>query len=159
MYHDKLLTLEDVLEGMTPIVEADPTFIYPQQGEVGIDGQDDRCRCVEVDTTEDEDYADYYHDPSNCPWHFNDDNTCLYVKDGTSTQPACVVGHYFLKELEIKDLYTWETKSPVVILDANGYEVEPRAQRFLNAIQSAQDQGYSWGEAYDQALIDAKGPQ
>ena len=153
MYHDKLLTLEDVIKGMTPIVEADPDFIYPQQGE----GNND-CKCVEVENPEDDDYY-YYHDPSNCPWHFNDDNTCLYVKDGTSTQPACVVGHYFLDKLEIKDLYTWETKSPVVVLDANGYEVEPRAQRFLNTIQSAQDQGWSWGEAYQQALVDARGPQ
>ena len=150
---DKSLTLEDVLEGVTPIVEADPDFVYPQQGDETSD-----CKCVERDTTEDEDYY-FYHDPSACPWHFNDDNTCLYVKDGTSTQPACVVGHYFLDKLEIKDLYTWETKSPTTILDANGYEVEPRAQRFLNSIQSAQDQGYSWGEAYDQALVDAKGPQ
>ena len=158
---DKLLTLEDVLEGVRPIVEADPNFVYPQQGEAGFDEEgrpDARCRCVETDTTEDEQWAEYFHDPSDCPWHFNDDNTCLYIKDGTSTQPACVVGHYFL-ELGIKDLHKWETKAPTVILDANGYEVEPRAQRFLNTIQSAQDQGYSWGEAYDQALVDAKGPQ
>ena len=151
---DKLLTLEDVLEVMTPIVEADPTFVYPQQGEV----DESRCKCVEVDVSETLEWADYQHDPSDCPWHIDDDNTCLYIKDGTSSQPACVVGHYFL-ELGIKDLYTWETKSPPTILDAAGYEVEPRAQRFLNAIQSAQDQGYAWGEAYEQALVDAEGPR
>ena len=32
MEEKKLLTLEDVLAGIGPIVEADPTFIYPQQG-------------------------------------------------------------------------------------------------------------------------------
>ena len=150
---DKLLTLEDVLEGITPIVEANPDFIYPQQGD-----EDERCKCVEKDSTEDEDYASFYNDPSDCPWHMNDDNTCLYLKDGTTTAPACVVGHYFV-ELGIKDLHTWETKAPTVILDANGYEVEARAQRFLNSIQSAQDQGAQWGNAFDEALIDARGPQ
>ena len=151
---DKLLTLEEVIKGMTPIVEADPDFIYPQQGDYG---DNTNCKCVEVDA-EDDDYA-YYHDPSDCPWHFNDDNTCLYIKSGTTQAPACVVGHYFVKELGFQDLVNYEGKSPQRVLDGHGYEVEPRAQRFLNAIQSAQDQGWSWGEAYQQALVDARGPQ
>ena len=151
---DKMLTLEDVLEGMTPIVEANFDFVYPQQGQQA----DGRCKCVEVDTTEDDDWAEQY-DPSDCPWHFNDDNTCLYVKDGTNTQPACVVGHYFYDVLGFTDLYLYETKSPERVLTGHGYEVEPRAQRFLNTIQSAQDHGYAWGESYDQALVDAQGPR
>ena len=149
---DKLLTLEDVLEGITPIVEANPDFIYPQQGD-----EESDCRCVEIDVNDEADGWES-EDPTDCPWHMNDDNTCLYLKDGTTTAPACVVGHYFL-ELGIKDLHTWETKAPTVILDANGYEVEARAQRFLNSIQSAQDQGAQWGNAFDEALIDARGPQ
>ena len=149
---DKLLTLEEVIEAFEIIVEPNVDFTYPQQNE-----EDPRCKCVEV-YEQDGDYTHAYHDPSDCPWHMNDDNTCLYLKDGTSTQPACVVGHYFL-ELGIKDLHTWETKAPPAILYANGYKVENRAERFLNSIQAAQDQGASWGEAFDQALIDAEGPQ
>ena len=149
---DKLLTLEEVVEALDTIVKADPTFTYPQQGE-----EDPRCMCVEIDVNDEADGWEQ-HDYSDCPWHFNDENTWLYLKDGTSTQPACVVGHYFL-ELGIKDLHTWETKAPPAILYANGYEVENRAERFLNSIQAAQDQGASWGEAFDQALIDAEGPQ
>jgi hypothetical protein len=152
--YDKLLTLEEVIEGVTPIVEANPNFVYPEQGD-----EKSECRCVEKDSTEEGDWAEFYHDPSDCPWHFNDDNTCLYVKDGTNTQPACVVGHYFYGVLGFTDLHLWETKAPQRVLDGHGYEVEPRAQRFLNTIQSAQDQGYAWGEAYDQALVDAGGPQ
>ena len=152
---DKLITLEDVLEAITPIVEADPTFIYPQQND-----EDERCKCVEkeIDEGDDEWSGWYQHDPTDCPWHMNDDNTCLYLKDGTATAPACVVGHYFL-ELGIPNLHSWETKAPTAILSANGYEVEPRAQRFLNTIQSAQDNGTQWGNAFDEALVDARGPQ
>ena len=69
---DKLLTLEDVLEGVTPIVEADPDFVYPQQDE-----RDERCKCVERDTTEDEDYY-FYHDPRTAPGI------------STTTTPACM---------------------------------------------------------------------
>ena len=146
---DKLLTLDEVVKGITPIVEADPGFRYPSQLD-----EDPRCKCVYVE--DEDDWT--YHDPSDCSWHFNDDNTCLYLKDGSS-QPACVVGHYFVDVLGFRDLVNYEAKAPMRVLDGHGYEVEPRAERFLNAIQSAQDQGYKWSEAYDRALIDAKGPQ
>ena len=147
---DKLLTLEDVVKGVRPIVEADPDFTYPMQ-----EDEDPRCKCVEMDTTEEENYDGYYHDPSDCPWHFNDDNTCLYIKSGTTQQPACVVGSYFVNVLGFQDLVNYEGKSPQRVLDGHGYEVEPNAQRFLNAIQTNQDHGQPWGEAMAGALSDA----
>ena len=148
---DKFLTLDEVLEVIEPIVSANPDFTYPMQGEVGIDGADDRCRCVEVDVSETLDWEEWEHDPSDCPWHFNDDNTCLYIKDGTTQEPACVVGHYFL-ELGFQDLVNYETKSPQRVLDGHGYEVAPNAQRFLSTIQTLQDHGDSWGEALTGAM-------
>ena len=144
---DKLLTLEEAVEGVRRIVEADPGFRYPMQGE-----EDPRCKCVEQ-----EDEADYYeqnYNYSDCPWHFNDDNTCLYIRDN-STAPACVLGHYFVKELGFTDVYRFEAKSPERVLDAHGYKVEPRAQRFLNTLQSAQDHGDAWEEALANALEEA----
>ena len=144
----KTLKLEDVLAGIRPIVDANPTFIYPQQaGE-----EEDRCTCVEVvqDETEDGEYPEEYFIYEDCPWHLDDDNTCRYVKNDGS--PACVVGHYFVKELGFDDLYNFETKAPTFILEAHGYEVEAPAQRFLNTIQSQQDQGWDWDTAYDQAV-------
>ena len=147
----KLLTLEDVLAGIGPIVQADPTFIYPQQGDYG---DNTECACVEVETPEEPETDDYYPEEhfiyEDCPWHLDDDNTCRYVKEDNS--PACVVGHYFVKELGSDDLYRFETKAPTFILEAHGYDVEPRVQRFLNTIQSVQDQGWEWEQAYDQAV-------
>ena len=146
---DKLLTLEEAVEGVRKIVEANPDFRYPMQDE-----QDPRCKCVERDTTEDEDYY-FHHDPSDCPWHFNDDNTCLYIKDGTSTQPACVLGHYFVKELGFSDVHRYEAKSPERVLNGHGYEVAPNAQRFLNTMQTSQDHGDTWEEALAGAMREA----
>ena len=147
---DKLLKLEEVIVAFDNIVGADPTFTYPQQ-----EDNDPRCKCVEIYDEEDEDIARY--DWSDCPWHYNDDNTCLYVKDGTTQAPACVVGHYFVDVLGFKDVANYEATAPQRVLMGHGYEVEYRAQRFLNSIQSAQDMGYSWGEAYAQAKVDADG--
>ena len=145
---DKLLKLEEVIEAFDNIVGADVTFTYPQQ-----EDEDPRCKCFEIYDEEDEGLARY--DFSDCPWHMNDENTCLYLKYGTS-QPACVVGHYFV-ELGIKDLYMWESKAPMAILVGNEYEADARVAGFLNTIQSSQDQGYSWGEAFDEAREYAKG--
>ena len=151
MEEKKLLTLEDVLAGIEPIVQADPLFVYPQQEH---DYSEERCLCVEVEQDENEDYLEEHFLYEDCPWHLDDDNTCRYVKEDNS--PACVVGHYFVKELSFDDLDNFESKSPTFILEAHGYEVEMGAQRFLNTIQSSQDQGYEWEQAYDQAVKDVE---
>ncbi len=151
----KLITLEDVMAGVGPIVEADPEFIYPQQIH---DGDEERCNCVEVSDEDNDDpdreYPEEHFLYEDCSWHIDDDNTCRYVQsDGA---PACVVGHYFVKELGFDDLYNFESKAPTFILEAHGYEVEAPAQRFLNTIQSQQDQGWEWTTAYDQAVKDVE---
>ena len=150
MENKKVLKLEDVLAGIGPIVNADPTFIYPQQ-DGGADGDND-CICVEVEQDDDPDreYYEEHYIYEDCPWHLDDDNTCRYVKDDLS--PACVVGHYFYEELGMRDLANYETKAPTFILEAHGYEVEKPAERFLNTIQSQQDQGWEWDQAYNQAI-------
>ena len=147
MEDKKILKLEDVMAGIRPIVDASPTFIYPQQE---LHNEDERCSCVEVEQDEDEDYLEEHYLYEDCEWHLDDDNTCRYVREDGS--PACVVGHYFVKELGFDDLYNFETKAPTFILEAHGYEVEAPAQRFLNTIQSQQDQGWDWDTAYDQAV-------
>ena len=154
MEDKKVLKLEDVLAGIGPIVQADPTFIYPQQEQA--EDEDERCACVEVDADEDDngDYLEEHFLYADCEWHLDDVNTCRYVKDDGS--PACVVGHYFVKELGFGDLYNFETKAPTFILEAHGYEVEAPAQRFLNTIQAQQDQGWEWAQAYDQAVKDVE---
>ena len=147
----KFLSLEDVLAGIGPIVQADPQFIYPQQEN---HGEDERCDCVEVEQDEDpeREYYEEYYLYEDCEWHLDDDNTCRYVRnDG---EPACVVGHYFVEKLGFDDLYNFETKAPTFILEAHGYTVAKDAQRFLNTIQSQQDQGWEWEQAYDQAIRD-----
>ena len=152
----RVLKLEDVLAGIGPIVQANPTFIYPQQEQA--EDEDDRCTCVEVSDEDmndpDSDYPEEHFLYEDCPWHLDDDNTCRYVQNDGS--PACVVGHYFVKELGFDDLYNFETKAPTFILEAHGYEVEAPAQRFLNTIQSQQDQGWEWDQAYNQAVKDVE---
>ena len=145
----RVLTLDEAMKGIKKIVDTNPLFIYPQQEDYN---DDDRCTCVEVEQDEDGDYLEEHYLYEDCPWHLDDDNTCRYVQEDGA--PACVVGHYFVKELGFDDLYRFETKAPTFILEAHGYDVEAPVQRFLNTIQSQQDQGWDWAEAYDQAIKD-----
>lgn len=147
----KKLSLEDVLAGVSPIVAASPNFVYPHQE----NSDDERCQCVEMIADPDDldrEIAEEYYDYSECRWHLDDSNTCRYVK--TDGEGACVVGQYFVN-LGFQDLHEWERSTPAVILYGHGYEVSDRAGQFLNTIQQQQDQGWSWGEAYDQAVEEA----
>jgi hypothetical protein len=144
----KEITLAEVAEGLKRIVNADPEFDYPQQG----DDDDDRCECVYLGDDDDWDSAiDESYDYSNCKWHIDDDNTCRYVHPDGS--PSCVVGHYYYKDLgiPIEFLENYETKAPTRILEDYGYTVDASAQVFLNNIQSNQDQGREWVDAYEEA--------
>ena len=148
----KNLSYDEVVAGIRPIVEENPDFIYPQQADEAAKITDGikRCTCVEVEQEEDDGYPGEYYLYEECDWHMDDDNTCRYVSNDNA--PACVVGHYFVKELGFDDLYNFETKSPLFVLEAKGYIVDARAQRFLNTIQSQQDQGWDWNTAFDQAI-------
>ena len=143
----KVPELTDVLAGIGPIVKANPDFIYPQQENTN---EDERCSCIEVEQDDETEYYEEHFIYEDCQWHLDDDNTCRYVKNDGS--PACVVGHYFVKELGLKNLYNFETKAPAFILEANGYYVPAEVQRFLNIIQAQQDQGWDWDTAYNQAV-------
>lgn len=142
----KEITLAEVAEGLKQVVNADPEFDYPQQGD------DDRCECVYLEDNDDWDSeCDESYDYSKCKWHIDDDNTCRYVHPDGS--PSCVVGHYYYKDLDIpiEHLENYETKSPTKILEEYGYTVEASAQVFLNSIQSSQDQGRVWSDSYEVA--------
>ena len=145
----KKLSLDDVLSGVGPIVAATPDFTYPHQEDV----DDERCQCIEMiadpDDMDDENPEEFF-DYAACPWHMDDDNTCRYVKsDG---EAACVVGKYFVDSLGFQDLHLYEKRAPSFILERHGYEVTDKANKFLNTIQQQQDQGWSWTEAYEQAV-------
>jgi hypothetical protein len=149
----KILNFDDVIAGVSPIVAATPDFVYPNQENV----DDERCQCVELladpDDMDDENPEEFY-DYSACSWHMDDDNTCRYVKP--NGEAACVLGKYFIS-MGFEDLHLYEKRAPSFILDRNGYEVTDKANKFLNTIQQQQDQGWSWEEAYMQAVEASEG--
>ena len=148
------LNLDNLVQAFMPIVAAKPDFTYPHQE----DSDDMRCQCVEMLADPDDmdrDNPEEYYDYSDCQWHFDDDNTCRYVKPNGDA--ACIVGEYFVNSLGLHQVGRYEKQMPSVILERYGYKVDTKAARFLNTIQQQQDQGWSWTEAYEQAVQEAEG--
>ena len=147
------ITLEDVKNSIREIVETDPEFTYPQQGE-----DDERCGCVEVEADEEDDWDAEEYDSSECEWHMDDDNTCRYLHPDGS--PACVIGHYYSESLGIPAdfIAEYETKGPRHALEGYGVTVSEAGLTFLQVIQSAQDEGLEWANAYARATYSLNKP-
>lgn len=135
---EKELSLEEVKEGIRLIVQTDPEFQYPEQGE------DDRCGCLPASLDEDDD--NYYEwDEEGCAWH--QDEGCLYYHPDGS--PSCVVGHY-AHSLGL-DNTAPEGVSPFRFFNHHGITLTDEASKFLNTVQGAQDDSQEWLDAFARA--------
>jgi hypothetical protein len=75
---------------------------------------------------------------------------CVYFKNG---QPSCIVGYVLsYKGVREEDLDSYENGSSVDGLEITG---DHRAAVLLEWVQAYQDQGISWGESVELAVIRA----
>ena len=113
-----------------------------------------------------EDRSEWYHDPlafsvepPTCNAHYEVDSCRYFYADDNNHSnydaPACVVGNWFVKNSFTKEelnVSTWEQlegQSVVTIVDQSNLELHDDAREFLNLMQTYQDTGISWGEAYE----------
>ena len=77
--------------------------------------------------------------------------------------PACVVGNWFVFEKfspEDLNVSTWdelEGQGVKTIVEKANLEVSDEAKEFLNYLQTYQDTGVSWGNAYEMAVEKLEG--
>ena len=106
-------------------------------------------------------------EPPQCNAHYEHD-ACRYFYaygDGGSNcnTPACVVGNWFVfEEFSTEDLAvdTWdelEGRAIRQILEYSHLEMDDDAIRFLTNMQAHQDGGWSWGNAFEKAVLQAEG--
>lgn len=132
--------LATVRANMKKIVDANPDFVYPIQFESS------ECNCIKEELEEpDDDYSwgNYKVDTDGCQWHYDED-TCRYFSlDG---QPTCIVGHYAHAYHEAEPFD--EGISPSLFLRGYDVTVTEEAAHWLNRIQAAQDEAFSWSESF-----------
>ena len=107
-------------------------------------------------------------EPPTCDAHYDSDACRYFYADpeyGSSNYdtPACVVGNWFVFEKfspEDLNITTWEQlegQGVRTIVEKANLEVSDEAKEFLNLLQTYQDTGVSWGNAYEMAVAKLEG--
>jgi len=120
-------------------------------------------------------HSDWEYDPDEfgdepplCQNHYEQDACRYFYADneyGSSNYdtPACVVGNWFVFEKfspEDLNVSTWdelEGQGVKTIVEKANLEVSDEAKEFLNYLQTYQDTGVSWGNAYEMAVEKLEG--
>ena len=108
-------------------------------------------------------------EPPICREHYDGD-ACRYFygdEDNNSNYdaPACVVGNWFVhnkftqEELNVSTWEQLEGQSVITIVNKSHLEVDDEAREFLNLMQTYQDTGVSWGNAYEQSIAKMDGAE
>ena len=120
-------------------------------------------------------HSDWEYDPDEfddeppaCDVHYEHD-ACRYFyahqEYGSSDYdtPACVVGNWFVfekfspEDLNVSSWEELEGNGVRTILEESNLEVSDEAKEFLNYLQTYQDTGVSWGNAYEMAVAKLEG--
>ena len=108
-------------------------------------------------------------EPPTCNAHYEVDSCRYFYADDNNhsnyNAPACVVGNWFVKNSFTKEelnVSTWEQlegQSVVTIVDQSNLELHDDAREFLNLMQTYQDVGVPWGEAYEGSVAKLEGTE
>ena len=122
------------------------------------------------------DYGDWEYDPEGfddepptCKAHYEVDACRYFYADDNNHSnydaPACVVGNWFVYNSFTKEdlkVPTWEHlegQGVITIVNNSHLEVEEEAGEFLNLMQTLQDTGFSWGQAYKRSVEKTEGTE
>ena len=153
-------TYNDVKQHLWEVIKDKTDFVYESSGECSV--------CVDRNDWE-YDPEGWDEEPAVCRNHYEQDACRYFYADeeyGSSdyNAPACVVGNWFVFEKfspEDLSVTTWDE------LEGNGVKnilgkthniaVDEEALEFLNLLQTNQDMGISWGNAYEMAVAKLEG--
>ena len=107
-------------------------------------------------------------EPPTCNAHYDGDACRYFYADpeyGSSNYdaPACVIGNWFTyaeftpQDLNVSSWEELEGQGVRTILERASFEVSDEAREFLNLLQTNQDMGVSWGNAYEMAVAKLEG--
>ena len=105
-------------------------------------------------------------EPPTCNPHYDGD-ACryFYEYEGVSdyNAPACVIGNWFTyaeftpEDLNVKTWEQLEGQGVRTIINKSAISLDGHAEEFLNYMQTYQDTGISWGNAYEMAVAKLEG--
>ena len=157
------ITYDKVKNDIWDIIKDKTDFVYEPSSE---------CRvCEEHNEWEYDPEAFFGEEPPTCKAHWDGD-ACryFYAHDNDNDYsnydaPACVVGNWFVhnkftqKELNVSTWEQLEGQGVRTIVNKSHLEVDDEAMEFLNLMQTHQDTGFSWGNAYERAVAKTEGTE
>ena len=108
-------------------------------------------------------------EPPTCNVHYEND-ACRYFyanEYGSSDYdtPACVIGNWFVfekfstEDLNVSNWEELEGQGVRKIIEHSSLDLDDDAIQFLNLMQTYQDTGVAWGNAYEMAIAQREGTE
>jgi len=115
------------------------------------------------------DPEEFGDEPPTCNAHYDGDACRYFYADeyGSSdyNAPACVVGNWFTyaeftpKDLNVTNWEQLEGQGVKSIISKSAIDLDDEAEEFLNYMQTHQDTGVSWGNAYEMSIAKLEGTE
>jgi len=154
-------TYDEVKTHIWEVIKDKTDFVYEPSSECDV--------CIDHNEWQYDPEAFGGEEPPVCLNHYDGDACRYFYADGeygTSdyNAPACVVGNWFTyAQFTPEDLSvtTWEELEgngvKAILGKTHNIAVDEEAVEFLNLMQTYQDTGVSWGNAYEMAVAKLEG--
>lgn len=152
---EKYYSYDDVKASIWQVIQDRTDFIYEPSSD---------CEVCSARSDWEENGDEFLDkEPPECGSHYDHDACRYFYADSqnsyysNSEAPACVLGNWFVQEeIQPVDLgrACWtdvEGNSILALLRESELKVENRAGDFLTSMQTLQDLGFTWGEAFEKA--------
>ena len=150
---DKIFSYEDVKSSIWQVIKDRADFVYEPASECNA--------CKDRSDWEFEGHEMFSEEPEKCLEHYEQD-ACRYFyafpggEQTNSEAPACVIGNWFNYEgihpmdLSAENWESVEGKAIASLLKNDSHlQVDAKGIEFLKNMQLRQDEGMSWGEAFE----------
>ena len=148
-------TYNEVKQQIWDVIKDKTDFVYEPSSD---------CRVCEQHNEWEFDPEEFGEEPPICKAHWDGD-ACRYFyaadKDNDYSNydaPACVVGNWFVhnkftqEELNVSTWEQLEGQSVITIVNKSHIDLDDEAREFLNLMQTYQDTGFAWGNAYERSV-------
>jgi hypothetical protein len=155
-----MFTYEEVKNDIWEVIKNKTDFIYEPSSE---------CDVCMTHSDWEYDPEAFGDEPDTCNAHYDGDACRYFYADGRGNSqydaPACVVGNWFVFEKFTEEdlgVGAWdelEGQGVRTLLERVHFDIDDDALNFLANLQTFQDTGISWGNAFERAVAKAEGTE
>jgi hypothetical protein len=153
-------TYDEVKTHIWEVIKDKTDFVYEPSSECDV--------CINRNDWE-YDPEEFGDEPPTCNAHYDGDACRYFYADergnSRTDYPACVVGNWFTyaeftpQDLNVSNWEQLEGQGVKTIISKSAIALDDEAVEFLNYMQTHQDTGISWGNAYEMSIAKLEGTE